>query len=61
MLKIPEHDDEALKELESFGFAYFDYAKYLNPEKTIILAYKRWGKGFRRYEIRSVDEDEQNG
>lgn len=59
MAAIPEHDDEALKEVEDFGFLYFDYAKYLNPEKTKIIAYKRWGRGYMKVEFDSINEVDQ--
>lgn len=58
MVKIPDHDDEALEVLEEWGFYIYDYAKFLNPEKTKIMAYKRWGRGFMKDVIESSNKDD---
>jgi hypothetical protein len=44
-IKIPEHDEEAMAELEDCGISCFDYAKY---DGNHIIAYKKWGRGWMR-------------
>ena len=51
IVKIPDHDDGALEVLEDHGIHIFDFAKFLNPEKTKILAYKRCGRGFSKINV----------
>jgi hypothetical protein len=51
IVKIPDHDDGALEVLEDHGIHIFDFAKFLNSEKTKILAYKRCGKGFSKTNV----------
>lgn len=51
LIRIPEHSDAALAELEEYGIDYFDYANY---EGDHIVAYKRWGRGFTKTIISEV-------
>ena len=55
LIRIPEHSDEALEELEECGIGYFDYANY---EGDHIVAYKRWGRGFTKTIISEVKNGE---
>ena len=52
-IQIPEHDDNALRDLKDSGIDIYDYAKY---EGDHIVAYKRWGKGWMRDEIKRLEE-----
>ena len=46
--KIPKHNDEALKALEECGIYLYDYADYLDEDKKQIIAYQKWGRGYRK-------------
>lgn len=59
-MNIPEHSDEALQDLINGGLGIYDYANYLDESKKKIIAYQRWGSGFRK-DIVELLEDKEDG
>ena len=53
--KITKHNDEALKALEECGIYLYDYADYLDKDKKQIIAYQKWGRGYRKVIIELID------
>jgi hypothetical protein len=55
-MKIPKHNDEALKTLEEHGIYLYDYADYLDKDKKQIIDYQKWGRGYRKDILERIDQ-----
>jgi hypothetical protein len=59
-MKIPKHSNEALKKLTDNGLFLYDYADFLSEDKKKIIAYQKWGRGYRT-DIIEIIEDKKDG